>query len=197
MASDVDICNMALSLIGEEPIRSLDETNRKAGLCKITYPLCRDSLLSKYAWGFAMTTAELSQLTAEHPQGWTYAIPNDCLAPKSLIPRGVPPYKWWREGQMLIIPSLDLSAMDEPVYLKYVKKCPVSEYFSPEFVEALYTLVASRICLPLTQDVKLAASITGQLRTMMLENAADEANADEETRLPDSDPENDSFVVTE
>ena len=60
MASEVDICNLALSHLGDTAtIASLDppEGSAQAEHCARFYPIARDSLLEMHAWGFATSRA--------------------------------------------------------------------------------------------------------------------------------------------
>ena len=86
MASAVDICNLALSLLGDRAnVSSIDppEGSAQAEHCARFYPLARDTILSMHAWSFATKRAILSSITTAYPppQTWeyTYAVPSDML----------------------------------------------------------------------------------------------------------------------
>ena len=54
MASVVEICNIALTRIGQnEPIVSLTEQSKAAELCSLHYATCRDEVLRDFDWPFA------------------------------------------------------------------------------------------------------------------------------------------------
>ena len=75
MASDVGICNLALSRLGDAAtVSSIDppEGSTQADLCATFYPMARDSLLEMHAWAFATRRVDLSLLTAE-TDAWVYA----------------------------------------------------------------------------------------------------------------------------
>ncbi len=86
MASDIDICNLALSHIGDPADISAIEPpdgSVQAEHCARFYPIARDQLLASHPWGFAtkrIVGAVLS--TSELPASWgyAYAFPNPCLA---------------------------------------------------------------------------------------------------------------------
>lgn len=195
MISEVDIYNQSLAMIGQEPIRSLSESNRRAGMGKAMYPAARDYLLTKYFWGFAITIEALAQLDEEHPEGYVYAYPLNCLAPKALVPKGDPPYRWWRQKDRIIVPDLDASQLPRPIYLKFVERETQPSHFSQEFIEVLAVDIASRICMPLTQDAKLTALLVQDARTLKMECAADEANNDE--NYQPATGEGDTFINVE
>lgn len=83
MASDVDICNLALSHLGDEAtVASLDppEGSAQAEHCARWYPVARDALLEMHPWGFATTRAPLAELS-NPPSTWAhvYAQPTGAI----------------------------------------------------------------------------------------------------------------------
>lgn len=86
MASEVDICNMALAAIRAGSINSLNETSLQAQQCKLHYPFLRDSLLREGCWGFSRTIAVLA-LRTDDVFNWIFAYqyPVDCLKLERLI----------------------------------------------------------------------------------------------------------------
>lgn len=87
MANEVEICKMALSIIQERSINSLNETGVPAQICKLWYPKTRDMLLRMHNWGFANKITTLAELD-ETVFNWSYvyAYPTDCLKINRLIP---------------------------------------------------------------------------------------------------------------
>ena len=75
MASDVDICNLALGHNGDEAnIASLTEGSAQADHCKRFYPIARNALLEMHHWNFALRRQALALLsTDELPAEWAYA----------------------------------------------------------------------------------------------------------------------------
>ena len=88
MASEVDICNLALSNVRGGSINSLDESSLQAQQCKLKYPLIRDMLLSDFTWGFNKSIKALAELSSVDLFNWAYAYqyPSDCLHVIKLIP---------------------------------------------------------------------------------------------------------------
>lgn len=83
MASEVDICNVALTHLGDSAtVASLDppEGSAQAEHCARFYPIARDAMLSMHPWSFATRRHKLAQLV-DAPPGWTYAytLPTDAL----------------------------------------------------------------------------------------------------------------------
>lgn len=75
MASDVDICNLALAHLGDTAtVASLDppEGSAQAEHCARFYPIARDSLLELHTWGFSTRRTTLALLGTGGPE-WDYA----------------------------------------------------------------------------------------------------------------------------
>jgi hypothetical protein len=84
MASEVDICNDALAMLGDEAtVASIDppEGSAQADHCARFYPKARDALLEMHQWGFATVRVSLALLSATPPSTWqyVYAAPTDAL----------------------------------------------------------------------------------------------------------------------
>lgn len=91
----VDICNLALSHIGQGGITSLDpedDSSTTAALCAQFYPVARDALLEMRNWSFALRRVDLTgkQLEASTSTAWDYAygLPSDLLKALAVLPPG-------------------------------------------------------------------------------------------------------------
>lgn len=83
MASEVDICNLALGHLGDSAsVSSINppEGSPQAEHCARFYPIARDSLLEQHLWGFATTRGSLAPLTSQFAQWqYCYAAPSDAI----------------------------------------------------------------------------------------------------------------------
>lgn len=90
MASEVDICNLALAHLGDEAtVASLSppEGSAQADHCARFYPIARDALLQMHPWGFASQEINLAVTTATRNRwAYCYAQPNDMLAARAIVP---------------------------------------------------------------------------------------------------------------
>lgn len=90
MASEVEICNLALSHLGDEAtVASITppDGSVQAGLCARHYPLARDALLQMHTWTFAtrrIVGAEVSSGTTNWQ--YAYSLPNDALDVFAVLP---------------------------------------------------------------------------------------------------------------
>lgn len=92
MASEVDICNLALSHLGDNAtVASIDppEGSAQAEHCARFYPSARDSLLEMHHWKFATRRATLALLDVDS-WSWSYAYakPAGVLKMLAVLPAG-------------------------------------------------------------------------------------------------------------
>lgn len=92
---DVEIANMALSLIGEPAkVFSLDpaaDKSTQALECSKFFRVARDTVLESHSWGFITKTVTLVETTKDAiRQEWAHAylLPADMLAPLEVVPPG-------------------------------------------------------------------------------------------------------------
>lgn len=83
MASEVDVCNLALGHLGDAAnLQSISppDGSAQADHCARFYPIARDSLLEMHDWSFATKRASLALLSLTCAQWlYAYANPSDCL----------------------------------------------------------------------------------------------------------------------
>ena len=89
MATEVDICNLALAHLGDDAtIASLNppEGSAQAEKSARFYPIARDTLLNMHTWNFASKRGSLAA-TANTLDQWdyAYAAPNDMMFPVAII----------------------------------------------------------------------------------------------------------------
>lgn len=85
MASDVDICNLALALLGDKAaVASIDpaDPSAQAQYCSRFYPIARNALEAMHEWGFLTVRRKLSLLASNPSSTWKYAYgaPSDVLS---------------------------------------------------------------------------------------------------------------------
>jgi len=90
MASEVDICNLALSHIGDDAnVSSISppEGSVQSEYCSRFYPIARDSLLQMHPWNFASKRMQLALVTQPFAQWkYAYAVPDDMMTAVSVLP---------------------------------------------------------------------------------------------------------------
>lgn len=157
MASDVEICNMALGSIGvSHEISDLNEGSDEADQCNRFYEITRDALLRSYPWGFAKRFFTL-QLVEENPNddwAYSYRYPNTCLRVRRFVigdrsKRLRIPYTIAHDdtGKLIYCDVAD-------AVIEMTARITNAEIFDAVFAEALAYRLGSRIAIPLSRDPK-------------------------------------------
>jgi len=81
MASEIEICNIALSNIRAASINTFTENSVQAQQCQLKYPILRDRCLKELAWQFNRKIVALALLEEVEVLNYAfaYAYPTDCL----------------------------------------------------------------------------------------------------------------------
>lgn len=147
MASQIDICNLALVLVGEETLATLDES-KSGRLLNRLWDITRDDVLRDHPWNFAKKRTTLAQL-ADAPE-WGYAyqyqLPVDCLRVIGLNGRET---DYRVEGGTI-------QTNEATCYLEYVARIEDPTLYDSRFVDALAAKLAARIAYPLSGSAAMA-----------------------------------------
>tara|TARA_R110000796_G_scaffold252537_2_gene387468 strand:+ start:11426 stop:12028 length:603 start_codon:yes stop_codon:yes gene_type:complete len=164
MASETDICNLALARFGEKRIMSLSETSEAAKVCAIFYDQTRDEILRAHRWNFAMKRAVLSQIVTAPIFGYDYAyqLPTDYIRFGAL-----------NDGDLLeraefVIEGDQLLSDVETANFRYVWRITDSQQFDALFIDALSTKLAAKIAPSLSGDWKLGEKFMAEYQSLSL-----------------------------
>lgn len=179
MASEVDICNLALSHLGD--VATVASINPPSGdaqsaHCARFYPVARDAVLEMHTWGFATRRIALAlNATNPAPNSWKfcYAPPSDVINYLAILDpsvrddnsvgiqmAGVGPYTAPVVGLGIYTPQeyvveSDDSGSDiiltnqELAVLRYTHAVTDTTKFTPLFVMSVSHLLASMLAGPL------------------------------------------------
>jgi hypothetical protein len=157
VASEVEICNLALSHLGDEAtVASIDppEGSAQAEHCARFYRVARDVVLELHAWSFATHRVQLAQL--EVPAwNWTYAYakPASCIKVLAVLPYAADSNAVSEDYEME-------SAADgagiirtnvENATCRYIRQSTDTAKFSPLLVESISRLLASYLAGPVVK----------------------------------------------
>ena len=81
MASEVDICNQALSWLGANQIITLADGTTESIICKAKYAPLRDDVLEKVPWTFAIVRLQLAADVSVPAFGYA----NKFILPKTVL----------------------------------------------------------------------------------------------------------------
>ena len=187
MASEVEICNIALSNIRAGSINSLDEGSLQAQQCKLKYPFLRDRLLTEVSWGFNHKIRALSALTTDI-FNWAYAYqyPIDCLkinrlvgAHEELSNADADVVSRLLDSQLLPLKDLrsqipyevfnfddnkTIGANEADLRISYLAKVINPNLFTVDFIMSFSHLLSSELAIPI-----VGAEVGRQLRSDSLQ----------------------------
>jgi len=166
MASDVDICNLALARLGDSAtVTALNPPSgsAQAGHCATFYPMVRTFMLGAHNWAWILRRQSLTMLQQVPPFGWLYyfAEPAGSQNILSLHVGGAPddsnPITFDREtlsdGTAVILCNIN-----NPV-AKYTVDVTDTTKFDPLFIETFSFMLASALAGPVIKgDAGRAAS---------------------------------------
>lgn len=152
MASEVQICNLALAKIGDEQITSLTDNSKSARLCNLVYEPFRDSVLRAHPWNFAIKRIALALSTETPAYEYTaqFSLPSDFLRIISTDLLGDEEYKI--EGRFLLAHSPN-------VKIRYVSQVIDPNQFDWLFIETLAARMAAELAIAITDNRVLSVDL--------------------------------------
>ena len=152
MATEIDICNMALAYLGDRAtLASIDppEGSPQADHCARFYPIAKGQLLAEHPWSFALKRAKLARL-AIAPEGAKYAftLPQDSVRVVSIMDTqsNIELHDYRLEsynGYVIVTCDRD------DIYVNYVSALTAEAMFPAPFADALAHLLASKLAGPM------------------------------------------------
>lgn len=209
MSSVVDICNLALSHLGDEAQVSAispPDGSVQAAQCGRFYPIARDVMLEAHPWSFATKRVALAAVTNDLSDDWeyAYALPSTCLRPLSALYPGVPERVLSTDSDNGSHPYIVEAGEDgtavlytnvETAVLRYIDRIEDSSKFSPGFVIAVSRLLAAYLAGPILKGSEGMRVSQAQLKWFEMEfrkAAAMNANVGKRSTLHTRQP---SFIA--
>ncbi|MCV5708186.1 hypothetical protein OFN39_01725 [Escherichia coli] len=191
MASVVEICNRALSNIGNSrSINSLEEASKEAGECSLHFDSCRDSVLSDFNWNFATKRVALAD-TNNPPPDWQYAYqyPTDCLRITEIMLPGVSnPTAAMRVQYEVGSDSAGTGKIiytnQKEAWLRYISRITDVNMFDAIFMEALSWRLAAAINMALTGNADLGTNALNMYGRVILSAGSHSQNESQEPQPP-------------
>lgn len=161
--SVLDICNLALSKLGESPILALDANGCPAArLCYMHYHPVRREVLSACRWSFAKKVIQLTSADEDNSglHSLPHTLPHDCLR---VLAVNAP--NWSLRGRSVFCPQ-------RTIRLAYIADEEDTTLFEPLFIEALATRLACKLSIPLLSSTTARKSLTDEYNHIVLPQAA-------------------------
>ncbi len=187
MATEVSICNQALSWLGANPIISLDDETNEARLCKANYEPLRDAVLEARAWTFAVKRIQFARLAQDPLYGFSaaFAIPTSVLtilqvtsgpsSVNSAVSTTGPALSrenlrngeerriiWQREGNTVVTDELSIVG-------RVIERIVDPSRFSPGFTQTLAARIARELAIPITQSQTLEDKMVAKFEHSLAE----------------------------
>lgn len=189
--NSTEICNLALSYLGQGRINSIEDGAEEARKCKAHYDHDRRRLLLSYPWGFARRIEKLAAYDVHIP-GWqyVYAYPAQCIAVTFVYDERNARVKEENRQDFEIVTfgggQKGIASDTADAYAEYTEDVKDPGAFSEEFVEALSHLLAASIAMGVTGNANIVAQHM-QLAQAAIESAKYYAVLEKEkrTRYPE------------
>lgn len=144
------ICNLALGLLGEDRIQSLDDGSRGADLAKDSYPLAVRQALEDCPWNFAEECVRLAADAVPKRPDFTYSYerPRDFVAVRQLLGSD-----GRRSGLTYKLTGNRICSDEATPWLVYTYTAP-EHFWTGMFSWAVAYLMAHYLAGPITEDAK-------------------------------------------
>lgn len=188
MASDVQICNMAIGMMGGGRIATIDDASAEGRACKTVFSLLRDEVQESHAWTFARKRASLARLDETPAFGYlyAYALPSDCLR---VLKMDGDEYEIVDQSttQEIVIDSYGkkweieagkLLTDEEEVKILYIARVEDPAKFPPSFVQAFSARMAVALAMSVAKNFKLADALNAIFERRMARAKSLDADTD-------------------
>jgi hypothetical protein len=162
--SVIAICNRALDFLGADPITSLEDGSKPAGLCQRNFAPAADAVLRLYPWNAAQRRARLASL-GERP-AWGYAhqyqlpqgpLPAYCLRVLEIAGGG----DYRIEGRRI------LSDLPPPLDILYIGRIADAAEYDALLAEAVAARLALQLAGNLTESAARIEAVRSHLRDVL------------------------------
>jgi hypothetical protein len=192
MASIVQICNVALSRIGQsQRINALDEGSLASELCDLHYPLCVQQVLADGDWPFAEARVVLADIGTP-PTNWEYryAYPSDCLKARRIAVPGMEIVPLKQRIPFKVINAVTGKAIVAnwpEAELVYTADVTDTSLFPALFVSALAWRLAAELAIGLQARAENFSAAMGNYEREISKAQAVAYEEGEEGEMPDSE----------
>lgn len=182
MASEVAICNSALSKIGAAAIVSMTEGTRNANACNRQYAILRDALIRAHEWNFAIKRVKLAQLsgTPVSEFDFQYQMPSDWLRTVDVTDNdaGLGTVEYRIEGRIILSDANEL-------WLRYVRQVTDPNEMPPDFREALAFMLGADLAVPIAQSNTLRQQMRDEFKSNLRTAKSTDGMEDYPVRMPE------------
>ena len=162
MASETDICNIALSNLGERPINDRADENQRARACDNRFDDVRDLVLRSHIWNCALKREGPLPSSATVPSwGYDYAYPKPAEMLR-LIAVKESEHAFKIEGDNIVTDSSTLNIL-------YIERVTDTAKYDSLLVQAIALRLATEIGQDLTGKTELKENLMRKYREVLSE----------------------------
>lgn len=162
MSSQTDIINLALVLLGDNTVVSIDDPTTNARTMKAIYDTVRRDELRSHYWKFALFKSQVASVAtpvAPTPYQFTFQMPDDCLrlvdAGNTRQNLGMLNYRTGLEKLYDWQGNFIFTQMPGPLWIHYVKDARDTSQFDANFVTSFACKIAQAASYKLTQSTQV------------------------------------------
>lgn len=164
--SRTELCNKALTLVGANPIVSIDDDNQNARVINRVYELSLKSILSEAPWVFALRRALMAQSTDtlawyDTNENYLYVRPNDVIRVFRTNDRDA---IWRQQGDYIISDTSGLG-------VEYVYFDNTPSTYTASFTEAFVDKLCSDIAFMILNSKTVAETFLEKYEKVSLSKA--------------------------
>ena len=161
MASEVDICNIALSNLGERPISARNDQNQRARACDNRFDDVRDLVLRSHVWNCALKREQLTSSATAPVWGYSVAYPKPAKMLR-LISVKENEYPFKIEGENIVTNSTSLNIL-------YIEQVTDTAKYDALLIQAIALRLATEIAQDITGKTQLKEALMRKYREVMSE----------------------------
>lgn len=163
MASDVDICNSALNMIGASNIISLTEDSRAARVCNQRYAFVRDAVMRAHPWNCLVTRTSLAadSDTPAFEFDYQHTLPTDPYCLRVLRPQD-PDTVFRVEGRKII-------SSTTPFKMIYVARITDPNEYDQLLIESIAARLAADVSYALVNSASLSQMLMATYESKLSE----------------------------
>lgn len=170
MASDVEIVNNALLLLGDQQITALTDASNSARLAAGLLNQTKDAVLRAHPWNCAMTRQALAELSDDPAFGWThqFQLPTDPYCLRALAIND--DEEDGNTGDTFKVEGRRLLTNAGTANLRYIRRITDPNDFDGLLYEATSARLAAKMAYAITGDAN-KSSLMWQLYERLIRSA--------------------------
>ncbi len=147
--SDVAICNLALTYLGDSSITALTDNTDRARACNAHYANCRDQVLRMHPWNSSLVRTSLAALSDSPAWEWSYqfTLPTDPYCLRVLEVENLDDREWAVEGRFIMSDQSTLN-------IKYISRVTDVSEMDPLLIDVIALKLAHTIAFRITGSVQ-------------------------------------------